>query len=107
MTRTTRERRTHTNYGHQALLALGAAELTQDAYQARRARAIAEHGDLPAGKTHVSAIYAEHFPEQTKIELRALAYAIGPWRDIAIALWRKSGRRIDTLRPMLREGIPS
>lgn len=104
---TKRERRYGADYTRQAMIALATAEITQAAYYARLKQAMDEHGDIPYGYSYISGVYAEHFPEQTKTELRVLAHAIHPWKDTAIALWRKAGRRIDTLRPYLRDGVPA
>lgn len=87
------------NYALLAKRQLDQAQRTRQNYDDLLQAAIAVHGDLPAGKSVISGIYADHFPETVKGELRTLAHNIGVQVINAYALWRKAGRRHHTLRP--------
>ena len=75
------------------------AQQTRQHYDDLLQAAILSHGDLPPGKSAISGIYAEHFPESIKNDLRTYAHNIGVQIEQAYALWRKAGRRMHTLRP--------
>jgi hypothetical protein len=87
-----------------ALKALAQLEAARDArvrYDQLLQQAIDAFGDLPMGKSHISGIYAEHFPEDVKDQLRAYARRISECGDAARGIWRESRRRVETLRPWL------
>ncbi len=95
-------RRDHGNHCTLAALAhLAAAQDCRQRYDQLLQGAIARYGDTQ--RAAISGIYADHFPEETKDQLRFYARLIGIQVDHAVELWRKAGRKRDTLRGYLRE----
>jgi len=63
--------------------------------------AIAQYGDTQS--TPISGCYAYHFPDSIKDQLRAYAREISIQHDFAVECWRRAGRRIATLRPLIQD----
>lgn len=51
----------------------------------------------------IAGIYADHFPDQIKQQLRFYASLITWQTDHAILFWRKAGRRASTLWPFMND----
>lgn len=51
----------------------------------------------------ISGIYADHFPDTIKDQLRFYASLISWQTEHAVTAWRKAGRRYSTLRPFMDE----
>lgn len=51
----------------------------------------------------ISGIYADHFPDKIKDQLRFYASLITWQTEHAIASWKKAGRRYSTFRPYMEE----
>lgn len=43
-------------------------------------------------------IYSDHFPDPVKVQLRAYAHEISQQTSFALAIWRKTRRRLHTFR---------
>jgi hypothetical protein len=80
-----------------AIAQLKEAQKTRQNYDDLLRAAIKEHGDVWG--TPTSGCYNPAFPEPIKDELRTLAHNISQQVEHARSLWRKAGRRINTLRP--------
>lgn len=51
----------------------------------------------------IAGIYADHFPDKVKQQLRFYASLITWQTEHAVLFWRKAGRHASTLRPFLEE----
>lgn len=120
----------NTSYQQQAISYLCHAQDARKAYDVLLRGAIAEYGDrhLPVKMTAtsgclvcltrgmrptehenlnhqtgsvISGIYADHFPDHIKAEMRSILARLNNYMGAAVSAWRKSGRHASTLLPAI------